>query len=405
MPEPVTDASQSLLSSPSPTPPSPTSPSPPTPPLRRWRRLVWRLVGVAIGALLLLPLLFIVLRCGPFATPPNEPAVAVTNLTPNEHIRAGDQTYLTFPEWYIVFSADEYAIHLQDELPSRFPFFASVRQYWQGYAAVCAITRGTYEFNSGYHLMLYVIGVSFTVENGVKGLYEGSVGRLTEWLSGEGPLDLPPGVPTKEDALARRYAKAYGDFIHAIPWYGYPYLEELERLWIDSGWWGPNPVRKWERKLALSTEFLIKTAYGALIGWGTETTYGAVEMEIYTLATGVTAPMLTEFPALRLVEQIDDELALITIPHYQPFTDLVPQLAARGVRFKAFAGNEQVLLSAFVPDDWENNLAPAEVIFAMDALVAPGQQRVGLKVPVSALHAVLQAMAEQEIALEHIYDY
>ena len=64
--------------------------------------------------------------------------------------------------------------------------------------------------------MLYVIGVSFTVENGLKGLYEGSVGRLTEWLSSD---EL-----TAEDQLARQYAKAYGDFIHAIPWYDFPYL-------------------------------------------------------------------------------------------------------------------------------------------------------------------------------------
>ncbi|MEZ4674947.1 MAG: hypothetical protein R2932_11965 [Caldilineaceae bacterium] len=126
----------------------------------------------------------------------------------------------------------------------------------------CRTTAGTYEFNGGYHLMLYVIGVSFTVENGLKGIYEGTVGRLTEALSG---TEVSPGLPTAEDALARQYAKEYGDFIHAIPWFDFPYLEKLQQLWTTTGWWGPNPLRKWERKVALSVEFLGKTAYGALI--------------------------------------------------------------------------------------------------------------------------------------------
>ena len=57
------------------------------------------------------------------------------------------------------------------------------------------------------------------MENGVKGIYEGTVGRLTEWLSRE-PTGETADTLTPEDALARRYAKAYGDFIHAIPWFG-----------------------------------------------------------------------------------------------------------------------------------------------------------------------------------------
>jgi hypothetical protein len=388
--------------------------STPTPAARRprKRRFLWRALGLLVGAILIVPLFFIGLRCGPFSAvmaqpqPDRDPAFAAAWTTVSDHIRAEDQTYLTFPEWYIVFSADEYALHLAENLPSRFPFFASVRQYWQGYAAVCAVTKGTYEFNTGYHLMLYVIGVSFTVENGVKGIYEGTVGRLTEWTSG---TEIAPGTLTAEDALARQYAKAYGDFIHAIPWFDFPYLEKLQLLWTETGWWGPNPLRKWERKLSLSAEFLIKTGYGALIGWGNSATYGAVDMEIYALATGVTASVLADFPAIHLVERLDNDLALITIPHYQPFTDLVPQLTAAGVHFKEFAGNDQIMLSAFAPTDWpaagENKLGDAKVMFTMRALAAPDQQRIGLNIPVTSLHIVLAEMDRQGIVIEHMYDY
>lgn len=373
---------------------------------KRGLRRLWRLLRLPLLLLVVMlvaPLLFIGFVCGPFNTanpppaPARDPAVVAAWATVSDHLRPEDQTYLTFPEWYIVFSADEYAAHLAEHPPSAFPFFASVGQYWRGYAGVCAVTRDTYEFNGGYHLMLYVIGASFTLENGLKGIYEGTVGRLTEWISSD---EL-----TAEDLLARQYAKAYGDFIHAIPWFDFPYLEELRALWTTTGLWGPNPIRKWERKLALSTEFIGKAAYGALIGWGNEVTYGAVDMEIYAVAEGVTDEILADLPDVHLVERIDEQRALITIPHYEPFTELVPELAQRGVRFIEFAGNDHVMLTAFAPHDWHGNLSDTELMFAMAVLIDPARQRLGLNMPVTALHRVLAEMALQGIVVEHIYDY
>lgn len=375
------------------------------PKLKRSLRRLWRIIRIPllIGVVILVvPLMFIGVACGPFspvtaAVPARDEALVKAWQAYSEHLRPEDQTYLTFPEWYIVFSADEYALHLAEKPPSAFPFFASVGQYWQGYAGVCRVTKGAYEFNGGYHLMLYVIGTSFTVENGIKGIYEGTIGRLTEWLSN--------GELTPEDQLVRQYNKEYGDFIHAIPWFDFPYGEKLHTLWTTTGWWGPNPLRKWERKLALSTELIIKAGYGALIGWGTAVTYGAVDMEIYAVVDGLTEEVLAALPEVHRVAQLDEQHALITIPHYQPFTDLVPELAKRGVRFVEFAGNDHVMLTAFAPSDRPYNLPEAELMFAMAVLIDPARQRLGLNVPVAALHTVLAAMAQQGITVEHIYDY
>ena len=81
-------------------------------------------------------------------------------LTPVEHRRAPEQTFLTFPEWYLVHSPAEYATYLQDaEHPSRFPLFAHIGQLWQAYSAVTNETRA-FPFNAGYHLMISVIGAS-----------------------------------------------------------------------------------------------------------------------------------------------------------------------------------------------------------------------------------------------------
>src|ERR1051326_385793 len=100
-----------------------------------------------------------------------------------DYARTEDSTYLTYPEWYIVWSYQEKADFQQKHLPSGFPYFAAIQQYWSGYCCVYGLTRGRYPFNFGDHVMLAVIGTSFSMEYLVKGAYEKSIGKLTEWLS------------------------------------------------------------------------------------------------------------------------------------------------------------------------------------------------------------------------------
>src|SRR5437870_5113789 len=57
---------------------------------------------------------------------------------PDGYARREDQTYLTLPEWYIVYSADEYAAFLAQNRPSGFPYFRAAWQFWQAYDDVCA---------------------------------------------------------------------------------------------------------------------------------------------------------------------------------------------------------------------------------------------------------------------------
>src|SRR5262249_58242157 len=85
------------------------------------------------------------------------------------------QTFLTLPEWYIVYSADEYAAFLARDRPSGFPFFRAVGQFWSMYGAVLRETWQRYPFNWGYNAMIWVIGASYSAEYVAKGLYESSV--------------------------------------------------------------------------------------------------------------------------------------------------------------------------------------------------------------------------------------
>ena|ERR1022692_1758503 len=85
------------------------------------------------------------------------------------YFRTEDDTFLTYPEWFIVWSYQEKADFQQKHLPASFPYFGSIAQYWRGYCCANRVVRGRYPFNVGDHLMLAVIGTSFSVEYGLKG--------------------------------------------------------------------------------------------------------------------------------------------------------------------------------------------------------------------------------------------
>src|SRR5262249_49117718 len=160
------------------------------------------------------------------------------------------QTFLTHPEWYIVYSSEEYAAYMKDRLPTTFPYLESIGQYWANYREAGKLIKGEYSYNFGYHLMLWVIGLSYSTQLALKGLYENTSGRLSGWTAGHQLTD--------EDRYAYEVAADYGKFIHVVPWYEYQFGPKLAGVWTDVPLWGKHPIRKWERKGFLTLEYGVK---------------------------------------------------------------------------------------------------------------------------------------------------
>ena len=209
--------------------------------------------GVVLLPLLLFPLLFIASRCvgsgGP--TPVREASAATAAV--EGYARPGAATFLALPEWYVVYSAEEYAEAIGRGAPSRFPYFGAIRQFWRYYGGVCVTTRHRYPFSLRRHAALGATGMRFSVEQAVKGAYEKSLGRVVEWIGGH---------DTPEDAFAARVAREYGRSLSTQPWYDFRFGTALEALWKDVPARGPHPIRKWERRVALSIEYGVKALYG-----------------------------------------------------------------------------------------------------------------------------------------------
>jgi len=319
---------------------------------------------------------------------------SAATLAPREHQRLPDQTFLTYPEWFLVFSPAEFATFVRSHPPSDFPFLGHIRQFWHGYDAVWNQTRGRYPFNGGYHLMIMVIGTSTTVEYAFRSVYETLFGRLAE-------LTRTHGM-TEEERLGARYAQDYVDFIRVDPWYEFDFTSRLRRLWFDTSLTGPDMIRKWERKYALTSELGVKAIYGYLIKLGTKT--------VYDPALPTTAVVIDRLPTspianLSVMQRYGDGSALVTISRYEGFMTAATELARQGVQFREIAGNRGPILLSVI----EHGNAPAalrDAAFLRQPIITePGKERLLVTVPVDALSPALNSIHTSGVQVEHVFDY
>src|SRR5713101_123103 len=92
-------------------------------------------------------------------------------------------------------------------------------------------------------------------------------------------------------------------------------------------------------------------------------------------------------------------------PRYEAFTHVVTALVKQGVRFRDLAGNDEILLTAIAPRDWDYRLATGGLLFSDEILTDPAAQRIAVRVPVSSLHVILADLPTRGVSVEHLYDY
>lgn len=364
--------------------------------------MVWAVVLLALGpSLVNLPRVWFVCRVwenipdtGPAL---DDAAIRTVTGTIPDYLRPESKTYLTLPEWYIVYSTDEYGAFLQEHRAGSFPHFKAVGQYWQSYAEVCREIKGRYPFNGDSQFTLAFIGISFTAENMLKGAYEGTIGRFTEWISSD--------TPTEEEMYAARIAQEYGAFMHETPWYFFPFKETLQGLWSETSLWGPDPIRKWERKLALTLEYGGKILFAGFTNLGAQATYGGADVEkIHAVVEGATPDMTSE--NLEIKQQIDGGHQLIYVTRFEYFSVNAPGWVDRGMRFVEIAGNDEILFTVLGPQDAEYNFQYGNHLFDLPILTQAGRTRAAIKVPVADMHLFLQELkGRPDIQFEHFYDY
>jgi len=308
-----------------------------------------------------------------------------------------EQTFLTLPEWYLVFNPNEYADFLrQGNNPSDFPFLASIDEYWTLYDRAKALTSGLYPANSEYQVMLWVIGVSTTAEFIAKGAYENTIGRLTRWMK---------SADTPEDLLIQEAHSAYGDLIYYEPWYVFPFSSYVGRIWSDTPFFGDNFIRKLERKLMFTGEFGFKALYAKLIGFGATTAYEASDglVTMHIVADIDSLPDID--PRISVLHDFGDGDLVVTVPRWGGFSEVVPKLAAAGARFVEISGNDEIVVTGVHSEDSKRLPEHTRLLFDSMVISPIGRRRSVYVVRIEHLADALESFKPNGVKLEHVFDF
>ncbi len=354
---------------------------------RRYRAAL--LAGGLVIAVVLAPVIYIEGRCG---RPEAAPSVTTPRslLAPAER-RPEARTWLTYPEWHIVYSAESFGSHLAARKPpSHYPYGGDIAAFWRATCAVNRVTEGLPGAGDA-KVMLYTIGLSYSAELAIKAAWERTIGRFSQWASGHDSAD---------DRYSARVQQRYAAFMHQTPWYEFPFGDALAGLWRTNE---PRRIfRHWERRIALSLEYAVKAAYAKAIGWASGATLGRDELTLRFVARSEPARIAAVDARLKPVRTAPGGMTVVEAPRYAQFTDLLRKLAAARIDLAEIAGNDEIFLTALV-----RGTAPvgANRLFAMGLGDRPGWQRIGLTVKVPDLPETIRTIEAGGGRIEHVYDY
>jgi hypothetical protein len=310
-----------------------------------------------------------------------------------EHRRNLVDTYLTYPEWSIVHAYEDFAGVLPAKSESGFGYLDSIRGYWHSLCAISAVASSRGTLSADMRATLYIIGTSFTWEMGIKGAWETTIGRLTEWIRGE--------QPTPEDVFAQKTAERYAAFLQQTPWYEFPFGETLSAYWRDTPMFQVSAARSLERRFALSAEYGVKAIYAQLIAQAAALAPAALTIR----------SVIDRFDQgdatgdVKVVERRPDGSAVIETPRYRAFTRIILNLVGRDKAFVEIAGNNEILTTVLSEGELKDLPPSAQQLFHVPLQAKPGWQRHGIVVPVKDLGALARAAKQGNAVFEHAYDY
>ncbi|MGE0286474.1 MAG: hypothetical protein AB7I42_09855 [Bradyrhizobium sp.] len=364
--------------------------------LRRLRRFLGALV-ILIALAVILPLAYIEGSCSPStnATPAAASSHAIPAIDDKGYRRKLDNTFFTFPEWYIVYSFEDFGRFLDRSSESHFNYLRHIAGFWRSFCTINRAVPAT-ESRTEVKTMIYIIGISYSLEYAIKGAYENTIGRLFEWIRGE--------TRTPQDDYARKVLQDYAAFLYTIPWYKYPFREKLDGLFAIST---PTPsrARTWERDVALGTEYFIKIGYAWLIQKGLDAASDDEPRDIMFVTAPLPPDLLAAEPRIKPIRALSPQWQLVQVPRYKDFTEILLGLLERGIPVAEIAGNREIMVTVIAPKAAALDVKDGSELFSLDLDARPGFRRAGLKVRTDRLVEIVSELKARGAQIEHFYDY
>ncbi|MBP9757258.1 MAG: hypothetical protein KBD06_01525 [Candidatus Pacebacteria bacterium] len=306
-----------------------------------------------------------------------------------------EQTYLTLPEWYQVYSYNEFGDFLMaGGRQSDFPFLSSAVNFWS-YYAIAADRSSDQEFNWLYNFVDWVIGFNLTFEYAVKAVYENTIGSITQTLAGS---------DTEADAFIAESWNSYAERMYQYTWYHYPYFTDIGGIWRDTPLFDKHFIRNIERKVAFTFSYAIKGTYAR--AW----LLTAAQKDNRTLSiVHTTDKGALDAPGVEILKDLDNDNYLILTERYAGFKNSMLALIGRDVRFVEVMDHDVITLSYLSRAETEpfpysglvSLIDKRQLFFNAQGFL----YRNVLQVPVADLPEALDAIKTSGSQFEMIYDF
>jgi hypothetical protein len=360
-------------------------------------RRILAAIAILIVTAVITPLAYIEGSCRPAAAvaASSAPGQALPAIDAPGYRRKEANTLFTFPEWYIVYSFEDFGRFLDSSSESQFGYLSHILGFWRSFCTINRAVPATGESLVDVKSMIYVIGVSYSAEYAIKGFYENTIGRITEWIRGP--------VRTPQDDYARTVLQDYAAFLYTIPWYKYPFGEKLDGLMAISA---PTPshIRTWERDFALGAEYFIKIGYARLIQKVLDASSDDEPRDIMFVVATLPATLAKE-PRIKPVRALTPEWQLVQTPRYKDLTEIVQSLLDRGLPIAEIAGNHEILITVIAPKSATLDVKDTTELFSLDLDAKPGFRRAGLRARIDRLVDINRELKVRGANIEHFYDY
>lgn len=365
--------------------------------LRCLRRFL-AVVAILIALSVLLPLAYVEGTCRPesIAASVSAAPVALPAIDEAGYRRKLNNTYFTFPEWYIVYSFEDFGRFLDRSSESHFNYPGHIFGFWRSFCTINRAVPATGESRTEVKTMIYIIGVSYSLEYGIKGAYENTIGRVFEWIRGE--------KRTPQDDYARALLQDYAAFLYTVPWYKYPFREKLDDLMAISTP-TPSTLRTWERDFALGTEYFLKVGYASLLQKALDAGGDDEPRDIMFAVSTLPPEVLAKEPRIKPIRALTPQWQLVQTPRYKAFTEIMQGLLDRGFNVAEIAGNHDILITVIAPDAARLDVKDTTELFSLELDAKPGFRRAGLKAKIDRLVDINRDLKARGASIEHFYDY
>jgi hypothetical protein len=320
-------------------------------------------------------------------------------ITDEGYPRPQGDSFLTFPEWYIVHAYNDLAGVTARASESDFNYLTSIRGFWTSLCGATLKASMSGPASADQKATNYIIGFSFTAEMGMIGAYERTIGALTEWTTG--------GRKTAEDEFNAALLKEYGAFLYQTPWFRFPFGAKLRQFWHETPF--VLSIRAIERRGSLSLQYAARGAYAALMRFVAG--YDPADLTIRSVVGGLAPPELAAMADVKVVREVTDANGargvLVETARYAAFDAFVRELGRHaGASLREVAGNHRILVTIVAPaGDAKFATTGAVAIFRLPVQSSPGSQRIGIDTPIDSLVQDVKDFEAAGYRFEHAYDY